>query len=70
MKLQFVTDPSGKQRAVLIPIDEWKAYERKFDRVRKRLQFLTELKQSIKEMKAIQAGKLKGTTIQEFLDEF
>jgi hypothetical protein len=70
MHLEFVTDSSGKQRAVLIPIEEWKAHEKKFDRVRKKLQFLTELRESIKEMKAMRAGKLKETTIQEFLNEF
>ncbi len=69
MNIQFVTDSSGKQQAVQIPIKEWKAFEKKFDRVQKKLEFLTELREAAKEVKSMREGKLKEKTIQQFLDE-
>jgi len=69
MNLQYVTDAKGKQRAVLIPIKDWKEYEKKNERLRKKMEVLDGLKQAMKEVKAIESGKLKAKTLKQLIDE-
>ena len=69
MNLQFVTDQSGKQRAVVIPIKEWEAHEKKFDRLQKKLQILAGLSTAAKEIRDIESGKKKAKTLDDLLNE-
>jgi hypothetical protein len=67
--LQYVTDPSGTERAVQIPISSWKKHMQEFERMKKKIQFLNELKRSMKEVRLIEKGKLPKQTLDSFLRE-
>ena len=67
--LQYVTDPSGAERAVQIPITSWERHMKEFERMKKKIQFLNELKRSMKEVKQMEKGKLPKQTLDSFLRE-
>jgi hypothetical protein len=67
--LQYVTDSSGAERAVQIPISSWKKHIEEFERMKKKLQFLNELKHSMKEVRLMEKGKLPKQTLDSFLRE-
>src|SRR2546423_1062001 len=67
--IQYVTDQSGAERAVQIPISSWKKHMLEFERMKKKLQFLNELKRSAKEVRLMEKGKLPKQTLDSFLRE-
>jgi hypothetical protein len=67
--IQYVTDPSGTERAVQIPIASWKKHMHEFERMKKKLQFLNELKRSMKEVRLMEKGKFPKQTLDSFLSE-
>ena len=67
--VQYVTDSSGTERAVQIPIAQWKKHMLEFEQLKKRIQFLNELKRSMKEVALIEKGKIPKQTLDSFLRE-
>ncbi len=67
--LQYVTDSKGAERAVQIPIAQWKKISEEFTAMKKKLQFLNEIKRSIKQAELMEKGKLPKQTLEDFLRE-
>lgn len=61
--VQYVTDASGTERAVQIPIASWKKHMKEYEELKRKLKFFREVKQSIREVKQMQSGKLKKQTL-------
>ena len=67
--VQYVTDSSGTERVVQIPIAQWKKHMLEFEQLKKKIQFLNELKRSMKEVALIEKGKIPKQTLDSFLRE-
>jgi len=65
MNIQLVSDAKGKVKAVQVPLKEWRDIERKLEA----LGMAESIKIGYEEMKLIEAGKLKATSFEEFLNE-
>lgn len=70
LHLKYLCDESGEREAVVIPIEEWHALEKKMQQTKAKLDLLIGIRQSVKEVNAMQAGKIKSKSLKEFLDEF
>jgi hypothetical protein len=76
MKLQIIQDSKGKATGVFIPYNEWKILKKQhkdlealeIDEPTKE-EILDGIREAVKEMKLIKAGKLKGRPIEELLNE-
>ncbi len=76
MKLQVIQDSKGKATGVFIPYNEWKLLKKKYKDLEAlendeptKEQILDGIREAVREMKLIKAGKLKGRPVQELLDE-
>jgi hypothetical protein len=67
--VQYVTDASGAERAVQIPISAWKKHLREFDQLKKKLELLTDLKKSMREAKRMEKGTLAKQPLAALLRE-
>ncbi|MBX9732447.1 MAG: hypothetical protein K2X37_00135 [Chitinophagaceae bacterium] len=72
MPLQYLSDNKGNTTAVLVPIDQWhqitKLVEQSTTAPDKK-KLLKGIKDALHEVKLIEAGKKKATTLKAFLDE-
>lgn len=62
-------DAKGKPTAVQIPLREWAALQKELEKGKRKKEFLDGLKESAKEIKAIEARKKKAKTLEDLLDE-
>jgi hypothetical protein len=72
MHLQFITDIKGRKTAVQLPVKDWERIQRdleELDKYRDKGAFFDGLKEAFAEVKEIEAGRKKGTTLNEFLNE-
>ena len=79
MELKFITDESGRQIEVIVPIAEWrkirkqKALKKKPSQKPSNEKFRKELKKKLqegfKQIKLHQAGKIKLKTLDELISE-
>lgn len=68
MNVQYLTNEKGERTAVLVPIEYWKELQAKTNTDESTTVF-EDMKEAIEEMNLIQAGKLKGISAKELLDE-
>lgn len=77
MSLQYLTDTKGKAKAVVVPIKQWQQITRHYqqretgmeEKEPSKKQILQGIKEALEEAKLIEAGKKRGTTLKQFLDE-
>jgi len=76
MKLQVIQDGKGKPTGVYIPINEWKALKKQYKELEEleyeeptKEQILEGIKEAVKEVNLIRAGKLKGINAKDLLNE-
>ena len=69
INIQYVTDEKGNQIAVQIPIETWKEIRDHMPTFLEYMSLRSSLLAGFQEVKDIQAGKAKGKTIEEFLNE-
>jgi hypothetical protein len=76
MKLQVLKDSQGKPTGVFINVKDWEKLKKKHVILRKledvepdKESLLKEIKQSVKELKLIEQGKLKSRPVKNLLDE-
>ena len=74
MNVQYITDENGNQKAVIIPIEEWNKFKTDYEKMaasqENKHYILSGIKDALKEVKDIKAGKRKkGKTLSEFLNE-
>ena len=72
MHLQFITDVKGRKTAVQLSLKDWERIEKdleELDKYRDKLAFPNGIKDAFAEVKEIESGNKKGTTITEFINE-
>lgn len=69
MNVQIVKDTEGKPQSVVIPYNEWKTYELQYEKLKNKLSVLIGIQEAIEEVKEIKAGRKKGKTLKQLLDE-
>jgi len=69
VKIQYVTDPEGIRKAVMIPIEEWERIEAQIKAILEYGSLKENLKQGFLEVKEIISGKEKAKSAKDFLDE-
>ncbi|MEZ4887792.1 MAG: hypothetical protein R3E32_23885 [Chitinophagales bacterium] len=69
MNVQIIKDPEGKPQSVVIPYDEWKNYELQYQKLRNKLDVLKGIEEAVEEVREIKAGRKKGKTLKQLIDE-
>lgn len=77
MTLQVIQDGKGKPAGVFIPIDKWKELKKQhkdlevleYEEPDTKEQILQGIKNAVKEVNLIKAGKLKGRPAKDLLNE-
>jgi len=69
VKIQYVTDPEGIRKAVMIPIEEWERIEVQINALLEYDSLKENLKKGFSEVKEIITGKAIGKSAKDFLDE-
>ena len=76
MKLQILRDNKGKRTGVFINAKDWDKLKKNYRHLKKleeaepdKKNLLKEIKQSVKELKLIEQGKLKSRPAKALLDE-
>ncbi|MEK7435195.1 MAG: hypothetical protein AABZ74_18835 [Cyanobacteriota bacterium] len=70
MNIDYIIDEKGKQKAVIIQIDEWNKFKNENLKLKKKLNVLSGIKDAFQEIEEIKQGKRKkGQTLSEFLNE-
>lgn len=69
LRVNYVVDPKGHKVFVQIPAKEWEKMLQEMEHLRTLLNFKQEIKAAMQEVREIQQGKKKGTSLKEFLDE-
>ena len=58
--LQYITDESGKRKAVLIPLADWEKHQEEIAKLKRKIEVMAGIQDAVREVKAIQEGKVKG----------
>ena len=76
MRVQVIQDSKGKATGVYIPINEWKELKKKYRDLEAleqeeptKEEIVSNLKKGFEEMALIKKGKLKTTSLNDFLNE-
>lgn len=72
MNLQYITDTKGRKTAVQLPVKDWEKIQKDLEELnlyRDKKVFFSGLKDAFAQVKEIEAGNIKGTTLNEFLHE-
>jgi hypothetical protein len=67
--IQYLTDESGKKKAVLIPIEDWEKIQASLEELAGYREMRQSLKRAFQEVKEIKSGKLPKKTLKNFLNE-
>ena len=72
MNVQYITDIKGRKTAVQLTVKDWERIQKDLEELnnfRDKKVFFDGLKNAFAEVKEIEAGRKKGTTLNEFLNE-
>jgi len=69
LPLQYITDPAGNKTAVVIPYSEWTAFERKYQKLLKKLDVLDTIRDGIREVKESRRKGVPLQSLEDFLNE-
>ncbi len=76
MSLQIIQGGNGKPTGVFIPMNDWEAMKTQFENLEmweettpSKEDILSNIKRGFEEMKLIKKGKLKTTSLNDFLNE-
>jgi hypothetical protein len=64
-----VVDNKGQKNFVQINLQDWENFVSEFKRIEMLLSFKNKLKKAFQEVRQIQNGEKKGTTLNDFLNE-
>jgi len=68
-KANYVVDNKGQKIFVQINLQDWENFVSEFKRIEMSLSFKNKLKKAFQEVRQIQKGGKKGTTLNDFLNE-
>ena len=69
INIQYIKDELGNEKAVVIPIEEWKKIESNLQELLQYASMKSGLKESFLELKEIVKGNKKGKSAKDFLNE-
>lgn len=67
--LQYITDPHGRQQAIMMSMKDWKSLEKKLRAAEQKEKMYLSLKESLDQVKKIRSGSLKPKSIEKLLAE-
>lgn len=65
LNIQYLTDPEGHKKAVVVAIEDW----RKVMRVYEEAELARSIKAGFADVAAVKAGKQEALTLEDFFDE-
>ncbi len=69
LNLHYITDASGNQIAVQIPMSDWLLFQKEYLEIKRKLEVLAGIKEAIIEVYQARKKNQKLQTLTEFLDE-
>jgi hypothetical protein len=69
MKVEYIIDESGNQKAVLIDINDWKKFNQKYKELQNKLKVLNSLEKAIDEVNELKSGKKLKKSMKDLLSE-
>lgn len=69
LPLQYITDPAGNKTAVVISYADWVIFERKYQKLLKKLDVLDTIREGIQEVKEAHRKGVPLQSLEEFLNE-
>ena len=67
--LNYITDISGNQIAVQIPINDWLVFQKEYQEVKRKLEILQGVKDALQEVHKARKEERKLQTLTDFLNE-
>jgi hypothetical protein len=67
--LSYLTDTSGKQVAVQIPMNDWVLFQKEFEQLQRKLEILQGIKDALLEVRIANKEKRKLQSLTDFLHE-
>ncbi len=68
-KTHYVVDNQGEKIFVQLNLQDWENFVGEFQRIENLLSFKNKLKNAFREVRQIQKGEKKATTLNDFLNE-
>jgi len=69
LTLHYITNPQGEKTSVVMPLKEWKTFFKRYEELEKKVQLLSELKESVDEVNQITRRKKKAQSLSKVLNE-
>lgn len=69
LNLNYITDISGNQIAVQIPINDWLVFQKEYQEIKRKLEILQGLKDALHEVHKARKENRKLQTLTDFLNE-
>jgi len=67
--IQYLTDAEGQRTAVIIPMDEWDSISRYLEERDVLSEISDDIRNAMREVKAMKAGRVPETELSDFLNE-
>jgi PHD/YefM family antitoxin component YafN of YafNO toxin-antitoxin module len=67
--LRYITDPNGRQQAIMMSLKDWKSLEKKLRAAEQKEKMYKSLKEALAEVKQIRTGILKPKSIEKIIGE-
>ena len=67
--LNYITDTSGNQIGVQIPINDWLLFQKEYEEVKRKLEILQGIKDALQELHQAKREKRKLQPLTDFLNE-
>jgi phage pi2 protein 07 len=69
LNLNYITDISGNQIAVQIPINDWLVFQKEYQEIKRKLEILQGIKDALNEVHKARKEKRNLQTLTDFLNE-
>ena len=67
--LNYITDTSGNQIAVQIPINDWLVFQQEYEEIKRKLEILQGIRDALREVHQARKEKRKLQSLSDFLNE-
>ena len=67
--LNYITDTSGNQIAVQIPINDWLVFQQEYQEIKRKLEILQGIRDALMEVHQARKEKRKLQSLSDFLNE-
>lgn len=67
--IQYCTDAKGNKIAVIVPVEEWKKLNARYESLQEKMRISTGIQDAVKEVKTARQNGEKLPTLKEFINE-